>query len=86
MSVAYWNAAELDSRSGACSICLLWQEYDESGFPTEMADGQPVSKGMVKKLQKALEAQKKAHEGWLATQQGQNGGPPAGGEEEEKSR
>lgn len=46
----------------------LPQEYDEAGFPTLMADGQPVSKGMQKKLQKAVEAQKKAYEGWLAAQ------------------
>lgn len=54
-----------------------FKEYDDSGFPTVMADDQPVSKGMVKKLQKAREAQVKAYEQWQAAAQ-KDGGVVAG--------
>ena len=45
--------------------------FDDTGFPLTGADGEPLSKGLQKKLQKAREAQTKAHEQWRATQAAQ---------------
>lgn len=40
--------------------------YDAAGFPLTAADGQALSKGLQKKLQKAHELQAAAHEQWKA--------------------
>ena len=41
--------------------------FDGTGFPLTGADGQPLSKGLQKKLQKAREAQVKLYEQHVAT-------------------
>ncbi len=40
--------------------------FDDTGFPLTTPDGQPLTKGAQKKLQKAREAQCKLHEQWRA--------------------
>jgi hypothetical protein len=40
--------------------------YDALGFPLTAADGQPLSKGLQKKLQKAHELQAALHAQWKA--------------------
>jgi len=40
--------------------------YDDTGFPLTTSDGQPLSKGLQKKLQKARELQVALHEQWKA--------------------
>ncbi|RAH65439.1 cysteine--tRNA ligase [Aspergillus aculeatinus CBS 121060] len=44
--------------------------WDEEGMPTKDAAGEPLAKSRGKKLRKDWERQKKAHEAWLASQQG----------------
>ena len=39
-----------------------FKEWDETGAPTVMANGEPVSGGQVKKRKKAIEKQEKAHQ------------------------
>lgn len=40
--------------------------YDDLGFPLTAADGQPLSKGLLKKLQNARETQAAQYEQWRA--------------------
>ncbi|KAK5113452.1 hypothetical protein LTR85_010880 [Meristemomyces frigidus] len=45
-----------------------YSAWDAEGMPTHDVEGKEVAKSRTKKLRKEWERQKKAHEGWLATQ------------------
>ena len=45
-----------------------YESWNDLGLPTRMKDGSEVPKSKTKKLTKLWEAQKKAHEAWLAAQ------------------
>ncbi|GLA43110.1 hypothetical protein AnigIFM63309_000836 [Aspergillus niger] len=47
-----------------------YSAWDEDGIPTKDAAGEPLAKSKSKKLRKDWERQKKAHEAWLASQNG----------------
>lgn len=42
-----------------------YTEWDDEGLPTKDKEGKPLPKNASKKLKKALDLQKKAHEAWL---------------------
>lgn len=44
--------------------------WDDTGMPTTLTTGEPVTKSALKKLQKELQAQQKRHERYLASQKG----------------
>jgi cysteinyl-tRNA synthetase len=43
----------------------LYSEFNENGFPVKDAKGEPLSKGMIKKLEKEMEKQREAHAKYL---------------------
>lgn len=43
----------------------LYSEFNENGFPTKDAKGLPLSKGLIKKLEKDLEKQRELHAKYL---------------------
>lgn len=43
----------------------LYSEFNENGFPTKDAKGLPLSKGLIKKLEKDLEKQRELHSKYL---------------------
>ncbi|KAK6383134.1 hypothetical protein LTR65_010417 [Meristemomyces frigidus] len=45
-----------------------YSAWDAEGMPTHDVEGKEVAKSRTKKLRKEWERQRKAHEGWLATQ------------------
>lgn len=45
-----------------------YSAWDDSGIPTTLTSGEPVTKSAMKKLQKELQAQQKRHEKYLASQ------------------
>lgn len=49
-------------RGALAEYASQFSAWDDAGFPTADKDGQPLSKGLVKKLAKALETQVKLHE------------------------
>ncbi|KKY24175.1 putative cysteinyl-trna synthetase [Phaeomoniella chlamydospora] len=49
-----------------------FSEWDTEGMPTKDKDGKELPKSRVKKLKKDWDRQKKAHETWLASNQGKS--------------
>ncbi|KAL7276669.1 cysteinyl-tRNA synthetase [Rhizina undulata] len=65
------EAAKLDPREmfKVGEEAEKWSEWDEEGLPFKDKEGVEVTKSRGKALRKAWERQKKAHEGWLKSQQ-----------------
>ncbi|KAK6365266.1 cysteinyl-tRNA synthetase [Exophiala oligosperma] len=63
-----------------------YSAWDPDGVPTAAKDGSALSANRVKKLKKEWDAQRKAHEKYLAvTQQQQNGSTGAAGQQQQQS-
>jgi cysteinyl-tRNA synthetase len=45
----------------------MYSAYNEQGVPTHDAKGEPLSKNMIKKLEKDMEKQREAHQKYLAS-------------------
>ncbi len=62
--------AKVDPRSMFLHLTDQYSAFDENGMPTKDAVGEPLSKGVLKKLQKDFGKQQEAHEKYLAKQGG----------------